>query len=160
MFFFILSVKQEYGVWWVRICYGLNGEPHIQQLVSNKLQLKCLYFSVIFISKFDNVSSNLTIHTVCVIYTQKYSKNGEYSKQKLHDMWYKSTEMLYKITRFCTKFCTKSHDFVRPLSGVMQINTYLMSKRPDWDLDHYDSFVVVGPKSNSSPFWRKQWRFW
>ena len=45
-------------------------------------------------------------------------------------MWYKSTEMLYKITRFCTKFCTKSHDFVRALSGVKQINTYLISKRP------------------------------
>ena len=28
--------------------------------------------------------------------------------------------------------CTKSHDFVRSLSGVMQINTYLISKRPSY----------------------------
>ena len=71
-----------------------------------------------------------SVHLYQQVYTQKYSKNGVYLKQKLHDMWYKSTEMLYKITRFCTKFCTKSHDFVRTLSGVMQINTYLISKRP------------------------------
>ena len=31
---------------------------------------------------------------------------------------------------------TKSHDFVRPLSGVMQINTYLISKRPVCSRSH------------------------
>ena len=48
-----------------------------------------------------------------------------------HFPHWKSTEILYQITRFCTKIYRKNTDFFRPLPGAMQINTYLISKGPN-----------------------------